>query len=53
MRIIKDRDQYLMRNLSRGYSREDLNISYIDELLLKVNRFFSQKFTPCLRRKKK
>lgn len=29
MRIIKDYNEYVMRNLARGYSREDLGVSYV------------------------
>lgn len=29
MRIVKDYNQYVMRNLDRGYSRKDLNLSYV------------------------
>ncbi|KAF8392869.1 hypothetical protein HHK36_021108 [Tetracentron sinense] len=35
MRIVKDYNQYVMRNLDRGYSREDLGVSY--EKRLRVN----------------
>ncbi|CAI9783611.1 unnamed protein product [Fraxinus pennsylvanica] len=37
MRIVKDYNQYVMRNLDRGYSREDLNVSYVKEKRLRVN----------------
>jgi len=29
MRILKDYNDYVMRNLARGYSREDLGVSYV------------------------
>ena len=29
LRILKDYNEYVMRNLSRGYSRKDLGVSYI------------------------
>lgn len=29
MRIVKDYNQYVMRNLDRGYSREELGVSYV------------------------
>jgi len=35
MRILKDYNQYVMRNLARGYSRKDLGVSYV-----KVRHFF-------------
>jgi choline-phosphate cytidylyltransferase len=29
MRILKDYNQYIMQNLTRGYSRKDLGVSYV------------------------
>ncbi|KAI3457644.1 hypothetical protein Pfo_014307 [Paulownia fortunei] len=37
MRIVKDYNQYVMRNLDRGYSRKELNLSYVKEKRLRVN----------------
>ncbi|KAL8506864.1 hypothetical protein ACS0TY_017674 [Phlomoides rotata] len=37
MRVVKDYNQYVMRNLDRGYSRKDLNVSYVKEKRLRVN----------------
>ncbi|KAK1280680.1 hypothetical protein QJS04_geneDACA014895 [Acorus gramineus] len=37
MRMLKDYNQYVMRNLARGYSREDLGVSYVKEKRLRVN----------------
>ncbi|PKA60649.1 choline-phosphate cytidylyltransferase [Apostasia shenzhenica] len=37
MRILKDYNEYVMRNLSRGYSRKDLGVSYVKEKQLRVN----------------
>ncbi|KAM3211097.1 hypothetical protein ACQJBY_064737 [Aegilops geniculata] len=37
MRILKDHNQYIMRNLTRGYSRKDLGVSYVKEKQLRVN----------------
>ncbi|XP_028759230.1 choline-phosphate cytidylyltransferase 2-like [Neltuma alba] len=37
MRIIKDYNQYIIRNLDRGYSRRDLGVSYVKEKRLRMN----------------
>ncbi|KAK9093608.1 hypothetical protein Syun_028519 [Stephania yunnanensis] len=37
MRILKDYNQYVMRNLERGYTRKDLGVSYVKEKRLRVN----------------
>ncbi|KAI3723182.1 hypothetical protein L2E82_34601 [Cichorium intybus] len=37
MRIVKDYNNYVMRNLDRGYSRKDLGVSYVKEKRLRVN----------------
>jgi len=37
MRIVKDYNQYVMRNLDRGYSRKELGVSYVKEKRLRVN----------------
>ncbi|XP_051152021.1 choline-phosphate cytidylyltransferase 1-like [Andrographis paniculata] len=37
MRIVKDYNQYVMRNLDRGYSRKELNLSYVKEKRMRVN----------------
>jgi choline-phosphate cytidylyltransferase len=29
MRILKDYNQYIMRNLNRGYSRKEMGVSYV------------------------
>ncbi|XP_020269824.1 choline-phosphate cytidylyltransferase 2 [Asparagus officinalis] len=37
MRIVKDYNDYVMRNLARGYTRKDLGVSYVKEKRLRVN----------------
>ncbi|XP_042427819.1 choline-phosphate cytidylyltransferase 2-like [Zingiber officinale] len=37
MRILKDYNKYVMRNLARGYTRKDLGVSYVKEKQLRVN----------------
>eukprot|EP00898_Chlorokybus_atmophyticus_P001766 jgi/Chlat1/2590/Chrsp178S02494 len=36
MRIVRDYNEYVLRNLSRGYNRKDLNVSFVKEKQLKV-----------------
>ncbi|XP_028799365.1 choline-phosphate cytidylyltransferase 1-like, partial [Neltuma alba] len=38
MRIVKDYNQYVLRNLDRGYSRKELGVSYVKAKRLRVNR---------------
>jgi len=42
MRILKDYNQYVMRNLARGYTRKDLGVSYVKEKQLRVNMGISK-----------
>jgi choline-phosphate cytidylyltransferase len=37
MRIVKDYNEYVMRNLDRGYSRKDMGVSFVKEKRLRVN----------------
>ncbi|KAI8008969.1 Choline-phosphate cytidylyltransferase 2 [Camellia lanceoleosa] len=37
MKIVKDYNQYVMRNLDRGYTRKELGVSYVKEKRLRVN----------------
>jgi choline-phosphate cytidylyltransferase len=55
LRILKDRDEYLKRNLSRGYSKEQLSYTVFDAILLKTKDFIKkiEKLVPCSRRAKK
>ncbi|CAL0301547.1 unnamed protein product [Lupinus luteus] len=42
MRIIRDYNQYVMRNLDRGYTRKDLGVSYVKEKRLRMNMGFKK-----------
>uniref|UniRef100_A0A0C9S1Z4 choline-phosphate cytidylyltransferase n=1 Tax=Wollemia nobilis TaxID=56998 RepID=A0A0C9S1Z4_9CONI len=37
MRMLKDYNEYVMRNLARGYTRKQLGVSYVKEKQLRVN----------------
>ncbi|KAJ4810787.1 Choline-phosphate cytidylyltransferase [Rhynchospora pubera] len=37
MRIVKDYNEYVMRNLARGYTRKELGVSYVREKRIMVN----------------
>lgn len=41
MRIVKDYNQYVMRNLARGYTRKDLNLSYVKVSFSFLNLIFA------------
>ena len=49
-------DKYIYRNLKRGFSRKELNISIFDEVRLRTKygilSFLKKLFDPCLRRMK-
>lgn len=36
MRIVKDYNEYVMRNLARGYTRKDLGVSYVKVSLIRL-----------------
>ncbi|CAI9772775.1 unnamed protein product [Fraxinus pennsylvanica] len=38
MRIVKDYNEYVMRNLDRGYTRKELGLSYVKEKRLRADR---------------
>jgi len=40
MRIVKDYDAYVRRNLSRGFSAKDLNISFFKETQLQMEKTY-------------
>lgn len=40
MRIVKDYNEYVMRNLTRGYTRKDLNVSYVKVCCIVVTKWF-------------
>ena len=42
MRLIKDYDEYVLRNLTRGYSRQDLNVSLLRASQIQLNSQISQ-----------
>lgn len=42
MRLLKDYDEYVLRNLSRGYTRQDLNLSLLRSSQIQLNRKFTQ-----------
>lgn len=43
MRILKDYNQYIMRNLTRGYSRKDLGVSYVKVICSSMKSCFKKK----------
>ena len=42
MRLIKDYDEYVLRNLSRGYTRQDLNLSLIRSSQIQLSSKITQ-----------
>jgi hypothetical protein len=51
MRIVKDYNEYVMRNLARGYTRKDLGVSYVkacDISLSDLTMFLIYKKVYCL-----
>jgi choline-phosphate cytidylyltransferase len=46
LRIVKDYDGYVRRNLSRGFKGKDMNISFLREYRIKLEESFKNiKFT--------
>lgn len=41
MRIVKDYNEYVMRNLARGYTRKDLGVSYVKACLFMLTCLLS------------
>ncbi|GER53991.1 choline-phosphate cytidylyltransferase [Striga asiatica] len=52
MRIVKDYNQYVMRNLDRGYSRKELNLSYVKASLFSPPFFHEKRLRVSMRLKK-
>jgi hypothetical protein len=36
---LKNREDYILRNLKKGFSRNDLNISFLEEKLIRFKKF--------------
>lgn len=41
MRILKDYNEYVKRNLARGYSRKELGVSYVKVHMIPVKNFIA------------